>query len=56
MEAVDHIVDTWKFPATRNSATKTPSAASIVKIALENGAGLHLTEAAINKIWKWASE
>jgi hypothetical protein len=41
-----------KFPATRNEATKArPSAASIVRDALKTGAGIHLTEAAINKIW-----
>ena len=55
-EAVEHIVKTWNFSATRNNATETPSATSIVKVALERGAGLHLTEAAINKIWKWSSE
>ena len=45
----------WGFPATRNEATKEKqkqdSAASIVQRALEDGAGIPLTEEAINKIW-----
>ena len=49
-----------KFPATRNEATKEgtrrPSASSIVRDALETGAGIHLTEAAINKIWNVGNE
>lgn len=47
-----HIVETWKFPATRNRASKRPSAASIVQEALAKGAGIHQSESAINKTWK----
>jgi hypothetical protein len=49
--AVWHIRDTWKFPATRNEATERASAASVVRDALEAGAGVNLTEKAVNKIW-----
>jgi hypothetical protein len=51
--AMEHIVKTWKFPATRNEATKgkRASAASIVREALKKGAGVHLSEAAVVKAW-----
>ena len=56
IEAMQYIVKTWGFSATRNSASrdgaKHPSAASITREALEKGAKLHLTEAAVNKIWQ----
>jgi hypothetical protein len=52
-EAIEYLAKTWKFPATRNVATDRPCAASIVREALEKGAGVHLTEAAVNKIWRW---
>jgi hypothetical protein len=52
VEAIEHITETWKFHATRNPATEGPSAASIVVVALKNGADIKLTEAAINKIWR----
>lgn len=50
-EAIEHIVKTWEFQPTRNEATTTPSAASIVRNALEKGAEVHLSEKAINNIW-----
>lgn len=51
-EAIDHIVGTWKILATRKaSSTKRPSATSIVKEALEKGAGLHLSEAEVVTVW-----
>jgi len=40
----------WGFSPTRNEATAEASAISIVKTALEQ-VGIHLTEAAITKIW-----
>jgi hypothetical protein len=50
-----YIIQTWKFPATRNEATKDKGkhacAASIVREAIKRGAGLHLSEAAIVKVW-----
>lgn len=49
--AIEHIAETWKFPATRNVATESASAASIVRGALESGARIHMVEKAINKIW-----
>jgi hypothetical protein len=53
--AMEHIVKTWKFPATRNEATKDKgkraSAASIVREAIKKGAGVHLSEAAVVKAW-----
>jgi hypothetical protein len=49
--AIEDIVEKWKFPATRNEATERPSAASIVRDALKRGAGIHLTEKAVNTIW-----
>jgi hypothetical protein len=47
------IVGRSEIPATRNDASKgkRASAASIVREALEKGAGLNLTEEAVNKIW-----
>jgi hypothetical protein len=42
----------WKFPATRSAASEHVSAAKIVRDALDKGANLTLTEAAINKIWQ----
>jgi hypothetical protein len=51
--AIDHLVRTWKFRATRarrKDPAKRVSAASIVKDALEKS-GLHLSEDAVNKIW-----
>jgi hypothetical protein len=53
LTAVAQIIDKWKFQATRSPAStdKRVSAASIVRDAIETGAGRHLTEAAINKIW-----
>jgi hypothetical protein len=52
--AIRHIAETWKFAATRHSRDlgKRPSAASIVQEALAKGANFHITEAAINKIWR----
>jgi hypothetical protein len=51
--AVEHIVRTWKFPATRNRATtRRASATSIVREAIEKGARLHLIEAAVVKAWR----
>jgi hypothetical protein len=53
--AMEYIVKTWKFPATRNEATKDKGkracAASIVREAIKKGAGLHLSEAAVVKVW-----
>ena len=53
--AISEIVKLWKLPATRNNATADSNArasgASIVREAIEKGANIHLTEAAINKIW-----
>ena len=40
----------WKFSPTRNDATEEASAISIVKKALGE-IGVHLTEAAITKLW-----
>jgi hypothetical protein len=48
--AVATICIRWEFSPTRNEATSGPSAISIVKRALEK-IGIHLTEAAITKIW-----
>ena len=51
--AIEHIVRTWKFPATRNRATtRSASATSIVREAIEKGARLHLTEDAVVKVWR----
>jgi hypothetical protein len=47
---VSSICIQWGFSPTRNEATRGPSAISIVKRALEK-VGIHLTEAAITKIW-----
>jgi hypothetical protein len=47
--AINHIVNHWRFPATRRDM-KAPSAASIVSTALERS-GAALSEPAINKIW-----
>ena len=41
----------WKLPATRNEATRSASAVSVMQKALEK-VGIHLTEAAVTKIWK----
>jgi hypothetical protein len=49
-DALEHIAKTWKFKLTRNVATDRPSAASIAREGLEKGAGVCLTEKAINKI------
>jgi hypothetical protein len=51
--AMQHIVQTWGIPATRNDATKgkRECAASIVREALKKGAGLYLGEAAVVKAW-----
>jgi hypothetical protein len=50
--AIEHIVKTWKFAATRNEATKgRASAASIVREAIKQGAGIHLSEASVVKVW-----
>jgi hypothetical protein len=51
-ETIQIIAERWKFHPTRNDATEGASAASIVRDALAAGAELHLTEAAINKIWR----
>jgi hypothetical protein len=48
--AVSEISIRWKFFPTRNDATEEASAISIVKKALGE-VGVHLTEAAITKIW-----
>jgi hypothetical protein len=47
------IVLRWKFPATRNHATKgkRASAASIARAALEKATDIKLKEEAVNKIW-----
>jgi hypothetical protein len=50
--AVEHIVRTWKIPPTRNEATKNACATSIVREALEKGAGVKLKEAAVVKVWR----
>ena len=47
--AMNHIVNHWRFPATRRDM-KAPSAASIVQAALARS-GTALSESAINKIW-----
>src|SRR5262249_48479090 len=49
-EAAEHIAKTWSFDLTRNVATDRASAASIVREGLRDGAGINLTEKAINKI------
>jgi len=48
--AIFQIKTKWEFPATRNEATRSASAASITQKALEK-VGIHLTEAAVTKIW-----
>jgi hypothetical protein len=52
---MQHIVGTWKIPATRNDATKDKGkracAASIVREAIKKGAGLHLSEAVVARAW-----
>jgi hypothetical protein len=52
--AINRIATTWKFPPTRNDASKgkRACAASIVREALASSAGIPLKEAAINDIWK----
>jgi hypothetical protein len=50
--AVEHIVRTWKIPTTRNQATENACATSIVREALEKGAGVKLKEAAVVKVWR----
>jgi hypothetical protein len=46
----------WGLPPTRNTASRDTAAhasgASIVRDALEKGANVNLTEAAVNKIWQ----
>ncbi len=54
VDSIEHIVETWKFSATRNEATERASAASIVREAIEKGGGIPLTEKAVNKIWNVA--
>jgi hypothetical protein len=49
-EAAEHIAKTWNFDVTRNVATDRASAASIVREGLREGAGVNLTEKAINKV------
>jgi len=56
--AINHIVRTWEFRATRarrKDTAKGLSAASIVKDALEKS-GVYLTEDAVNKIWNETKE
>jgi len=53
--AIGHVRETWKFELRRNQVPgrrvkQRPSAASIVRDALEVGAGLSLSEAAVNTI------
>jgi hypothetical protein len=48
---IESLTNKWGFLATRNAAAKHPSAASIVKAALES-AGVYLEERSINKIWE----
>ena len=48
--AIKHVAEKWKFPATRRAMSR-PSAASIVQEALAKGAGVHLSEKAVDKIW-----
>jgi hypothetical protein len=50
-DAVWHIRDTWKFPATRHPDEARCTAASIVSKALAKGANINIGEAAVNKIW-----
>jgi hypothetical protein len=53
--AIEAIMYEWGFDATRNPGSKDlvkrASAASIVRDGFEKGAIIHLTEAAVNKIW-----
>jgi hypothetical protein len=49
--AMVQIVKRWKFPPTRNEVTEPASAASIVRMALDRGPGIHLSEKSINRIW-----
>ena len=49
--ATREIVDRWKFPATGDNDARS-SAASIARDALELGARVNITEAAVNKIWR----
>lgn len=49
---VHRLAKKGKFPPTRNEATDSASAASIVRDALEIGAGVNLTEANVCKIWR----
>src|SRR5262249_3913791 len=49
--AIESIRYKWGFQATRNPASQSPSAASIVRDALEKGANQNLTEGAVNKVW-----
>jgi hypothetical protein len=51
--AIAQIMEKWKFEGMRNDATVGASAASIVRDALEKSASLHLTEAAVHKIWRY---
>jgi hypothetical protein len=56
--AIEHIVEAWKFPPTRNEASRDdkrrPSAASIVREGLKIGGRLALGESAITTIWNRA--
>jgi hypothetical protein len=52
-EAMIKIVDVWGFSATRNEYSAHACAASIVREALIASANIHLSEAAIKKIWRW---
>jgi hypothetical protein len=51
--AVGFVAAKWKFSATRNREQKISRAcaASIVREAIANGAGLHLSEADVVKAW-----
>lgn len=42
----------WGFPATRNRATKTESACSVVHKATAGSPGINLSESTLEKIWE----
>ena len=50
-DAIRHIVSTWKIYATHNLTREQASAASIVRDALERGAGIRVSDAKIQGIW-----
>jgi hypothetical protein len=51
---IEHVRDFWLFPATRNEASEHASAALVVSRVLEK-VGVHLSESAVNSIWReWA--